>query len=135
MVSHHELMSSTLITYIQHHRKLIFITLLFILLIFGANGLRAEDRRIVTLHVDGEELIVPTTASTVGELLERAEIELLEHDLVEPSLESAIVTDSFNINVYRARPVTVIDGAKRSGGDESIPKPKTYCGVGRANRL
>jgi len=106
-------MSNTIIFHIKNHRVLVFLTVVCVFVLFGAANLRAEDRKIVTLHVDGEELVVPTKATTVGELIERADIELLEHDLVEPELETPIETD-FNINVYRARPVTVVDGRSRS---------------------
>ena len=50
--------------------------------------------------------------ATVAEVLEGAEVELAETDIVEPALDSAISGD-YNINIYRARPAFVIDGVDR----------------------
>lgn len=50
-----------------------------------------------------------TQAPTVGELVKRLPLHLIGQDVVEPSLDTKIVQDNFRINVYRARPVTVID--------------------------
>jgi uncharacterized protein YabE (DUF348 family) len=36
-----------------------------------------------------------------------------EHDLVEPSRETALISNDYNVNIYRARPVTVVDGGNR----------------------
>lgn len=70
----------------------------------------AQDARMVTVYVDGTEKTFPTEAETVEQALERAEVSLHDEDLVEPSLMTEITSDSFKINVYRARPVLVIDG-------------------------
>ena len=107
-------MSHIIFEKISTHPKLLLIGLaIAILCVFGVQSVRAEDRRIVTVFFEGQEMVVPTTASTVGEVLERMDIELFEKDLVEPGLDEEIVADTFNINIYRARPVTIIDGDKR----------------------
>lgn len=69
----------------------------------------ANDSKVVSLYVDGQTRIVPTRAHTVGDVLKKTGIELREGDVVEPTLDSQIVTQDFNINVYRAKPITVID--------------------------
>lgn len=67
----------------------------------------------VTIY-DGEtELTVKTTAGTVAEVLERANIEVDVADLVEPALETAVDGDNYNVNVHRARPAVVIDGENK----------------------
>lgn len=73
----------------------------------------AQDKRVVSIYVDGETKRLATDAPTVGEALERADVVLGENDLAEPTIDVPITQDSFNINVYRARPVTVIDGVER----------------------
>ena len=34
-------------------------------------------------------------------------------DVVEPSLDSEMVAEKYNINIFRARPITIVDGNKR----------------------
>ena len=67
-------------------------------------------KSLVTVFADGEERSISTTVLTVGEALERAGVELNENDLVEPGLDTFINTNAFSINVYRAKPITIIDG-------------------------
>ena len=70
------------------------------------NGITLEQgSKFVTFYDDGEKLIVRTTASTVGEAIERADILLNEGDIVDPGLDTAINADHFFINIHRARPV------------------------------
>lgn len=69
----------------------------------------ANDSKVVSLYVDGQTRIVPTRANTVGDVLNRTGTELREGDVIEPALDSQIVTQDFSINVYRAKPITVID--------------------------
>ena len=81
-----------------------------------ANGqtLQPNDRYIVSLYIDGQEQIIPTRAKTVGELLEKSDIKLAPEDLVEPAVQTPIESDNLNINVYKARPVTILDEGKQS---------------------
>ncbi|MDO4741822.1 MAG: G5 domain-containing protein [Candidatus Saccharibacteria bacterium] len=67
----------------------------------------------VTIYDNGEKLTVKTTATTVGDLLSRAQISLDKNDMVEPGLEAEIDEDGFFVNIYRSRPVIVKDGKKR----------------------
>ena len=76
---------------------------------FGANA-HADDGRMVSLYADGQKRIINTTASTVGQLLRRSNISLSPGDVVEPATVVRVPAGFFNINVYRARPVTVVDG-------------------------
>lgn len=92
---------------------LAFIALIFAscagLLVLGGETIGANDAKVVSLYIDGQTRIVPTRANTVEEVLNRAGVELREGDKVEPALDNQIVTQDFNINVYRAKPVTVED--------------------------
>ena len=78
--------------------------------LFVQSRAEAQDKRVVSIYVDGQTKRLATDAGTVGDALERARVVLGEHDLAEPAVEVPIAQDSFNINVYRARPVTVYDG-------------------------
>lgn len=70
----------------------------------------ADSAHIVALYADGQKRVVSTSAGTVGELLSRLPVDLKPGDLVEPASNTAISGDYFNVNIYRARPVTVVDG-------------------------
>ncbi len=67
----------------------------------------------VTVFDQDKKLTFKTSASTVKEALKRAKIELGANDLVEPKLNTKIDADNFFINIYRAHPVILIDGATR----------------------
>lgn len=75
----------------------------------GGETIGANDSKVVKLYVDGQTRIVPTRAQTVGDVLQKTGIELHEGDIVEPAQDSQIISQDFNINVYRAKPVTIID--------------------------
>ncbi len=71
-----------------------------------------EDQidHFVTFYVDGRKLTIKTAAITVGEALKRANIALGEGDKTDPETSEQIDSD-FNINIYRAQPIMIIDGA------------------------
>ena len=71
---------------------------------------QSADGYFVNFYDSGETLTVKTTAKTVGEAINRAEIKLNVADIVEPALEEKIDSNNFFINIYRARPVVVKDG-------------------------
>lgn len=64
----------------------------------------------ISFYDGGDVLTVRSDAKTVGEALLRANIRVSEYDTVEPSLDEEIKEEDFNINIYRAREVIVIDG-------------------------
>ncbi|MGB4967606.1 MAG: ubiquitin-like domain-containing protein [Candidatus Saccharimonadales bacterium] len=76
-------------------------------------ALRPNDSYIARLNIDGQIKTIPTRAKTVGDFIAREKIPVGPRDRVEPAATETIVGDNFRINVYRAEPVTVIDGAKR----------------------
>ena len=95
---------------------IIFGFVFFSFSLVAANGqtLGPSDNHIVSLYADNSTSSVPTRAETVGDFLEKAEINLGEYDLVEPSKDTKITEDNFRITVYRARPVTIVDGVNTS---------------------
>lgn len=70
-----------------------------------------EEAKFVTFFDEGKKLTVKTDARTVGEAIERAGYIVNKGDIVEPGAETEINMDDFFINIYRARPVVVKDGA------------------------
>lgn len=66
---------------------------------------------IITVHDDGEKTGFYTDASTLREALEQAGIRVDESDRTEPGLDTPLKASSYEVNIYRARPVTIRDGA------------------------
>src|SRR3990167_6875097 len=91
---------------------LVFLLSLMLVYVLFAPMSVAQDDYVVSIGADSQIRTVRTTGGTVGDLLERAGIKLATGDLVEPGLETEITGPVFNINVYRARPVLIHDGAK-----------------------
>lgn len=80
----------------------------------GGNEVIASDSHLVVLTHDKKQETLPTRAKTVGEFLDRVSVKINEGDVVEPSRETEIADQKFRINVYRARPVTVVDEGKKT---------------------
>ena len=87
----------------------------------------ALEAHFVTFYDEGQSLTVKTTALTVQEALERAGISLSDADIVEPALDTAITDNNYKINIYRARPVLVLDGVKRRYIMTASYDPKTIA--------
>lgn len=79
-------------------------------------AMRPYDSHVVFLFDSdtGKRQTLTTKAATVGDLVKKLPLHLIPQDVVEPSLDSKIVEDNFRINVYRARPVTVIDNGVKT---------------------
>jgi uncharacterized protein YabE (DUF348 family) len=73
----------------------------------------APNGRIMTIHDRNLQKVVLTKAATMKEALDGAGIVLDKNDTVEPALSEKLVATDYQVNIYRARPVTVVDGASR----------------------
>lgn len=100
--------------------KLFFLGFVLLFPTFGAYGYAAaasndtaQDGRLVTIHDRGEERVILTHAQTVRDALDDAHIPVLPEDTVEPGLQEEMLANSYTVNIYRARPVIVADGAVR----------------------
>jgi resuscitation-promoting factor RpfB len=74
----------------------------------------ATGDRLITLHDGDVDRGILTNASTLREAFADAGIAIDPGDLVEPGLDEALVASHYDVNVYRARPVTVVDGTLRT---------------------
>ncbi|HET9411744.1 MAG TPA: ubiquitin-like domain-containing protein [Candidatus Saccharimonadales bacterium] len=86
---------------------------LALLLLATPQPTHAQNERVVTFFHDGIQQTVVTDATTVEEALKRANISLEQKDSVEPARDTTLTAPSYDVNVYRAKPVTVIDGPSR----------------------
>lgn len=77
--------------------------------VFASSEDASKEDSYITIYDSGNELVVKSSATTVREVLERAEIKIENEDIVEPGLDEAIDGSDFNINIYRSREVLVID--------------------------
>ena len=75
---------------------------------------RPPTAYMVIVSHDNEKQVVPTNEPTVGALLSKLNIVLHKGDVVEPSLNTPITEDYFHVNVYRGKPVLIVDGAKKT---------------------
>ena len=87
-----------------------------------------EAEHFVKIYDQGKKILeIKTSAITVREALERADVELADSDKVEPSLTSQIDADDFYINIYRSRPVLIIDGLNRKSLMTASSDPKSIA--------
>ena len=89
-----------------------------IVTIIGITGLAysvsaADDRRLITVYDRGVASVFLSDAQTVGEALKAESYEMDTRDTVEPASGQELVAASYHINIYRARPVVVVDGPVR----------------------
>lgn len=72
-----------------------------------------DKGRLITVYDRGVEQVFLSESESVEEALVDAGFELDARDAVEPAREEPLVATDYKINIYRARPVTVVDGAMR----------------------
>jgi uncharacterized protein YabE (DUF348 family) len=100
----------------------VFCLFIFVLGIVLANRAHAEPQEgvvaagdhLITLHDGGEDRGIVTGATTLRDAFKAAGIQIDPNDMVEPSLDETLVASHYDVNVYRARPVTVVDGSLRT---------------------
>lgn len=91
------------------------------LLVFGAgiffasnaladSSASSNTERLVTIHDGSREVNVVTRGATVGDALKQADVSVAEKDIVEPMVSAKLVAKSYHVNIFRARPVLIVDG-------------------------
>lgn len=92
--------------------------LMAVFLLFGLTRANAQQpgsgERLLTIYDRGEERVILTDQPTIGAALENVGIEVGANDTIEPSLDEPLLAGSYSVNIYRARPVVVVDGTTRS---------------------
>lgn len=73
-----------------------------------------SGQHVLTVYDAGTEKGILTEAKTVGEALKEAGITLSPTDVTEPARDEQLVAANYDINIYRARPVVIEDGANRT---------------------
>lgn len=73
----------------------------------------AAGERLVTVHDNGKDRGILTKATTLRQAFASAKINIDPNDLVEPGLDEPLIAGNYEVNIYRARPVTIVDGSVR----------------------
>lgn len=82
---------------------------------------------VVIVSHDNVKQTVPSREPTVGTLLAKLNIKLDQGDVVEPSLATHINQDKFRINVYRAKPVQIVDGSQKVFAFSAATTPRSVA--------
>ena len=72
-----------------------------------------QNGRIITIYDRNQEKVVVSKAKTIRDTLQAAGVSVDPSDRVEPSLDEELVASQYQVNIYRARPVVIVDGAHR----------------------
>jgi uncharacterized protein YabE (DUF348 family) len=72
-----------------------------------------SGERLLSVYDEGVEKGVLTRASTLREAFQEAGIRTDPNDRVEPGLDDKLESSHYEVNIYRARPVTIVDGETR----------------------
>ena len=92
----------------------IFLVLMAVVAISGVthagDNKDSQNGRLITIHDRGTEKAIMTQSVTIGDALKEAEIPIDSKDLVEPAVSEKLIASSYEVNIYRARPILVIDG-------------------------
>lgn len=104
----------------SHRYRVLFIVLttlaLLSVIIFSSYRASAEsatpaaNEHIITLHDNGTDKGFITKKSTLREALAEQNIRVDAKDLIEPGLDNKLVAGSYQVNIYRARPIAIHDG-------------------------
>ncbi len=69
---------------------------------------------IITVHDDGAEVGFITKEDTLRKAFADEGISVSQYDRVEPGLDESLVAASYEVNIYRARPVVIRDGSSET---------------------
>lgn len=87
----------------------------------------AGNAYVVIISHDHTEQTVPSREPTVATLLDKLSIRLNPGDVVEPAPSTHINQDRFRINIYRARPVEIVDGQQHTFTFSAAATPRSIA--------
>lgn len=80
---------------------------------FTRTGQAEQINRLITFHDRGQNHVILTHANTVRQALADAHITVTDSDVVEPAVDSQLLSTDSAVIIYRSRPVLVVDGSLR----------------------
>ena len=81
---------------------------------FAASSTVKSGEHVLTIFDDGQQRGILTKANTLRDALAEANIALSKDDITEPSLDQKLVSSNYDVTIYRARPILIIDGESRT---------------------
>jgi uncharacterized protein YabE (DUF348 family) len=73
-----------------------------------------EGGTLVTIHDRAIKRVVLAEGRTIGDAIKQAGFEIDPNDNIEPSLDQELVASEYQVNIYRARPVVIVDGSEKA---------------------
>lgn len=95
-----------------------YISIIFLLAFFAiitGNSVSAQGERghLISVYDRGATHVFISHDKTLGAALKSQKITLDARDTVEPAIDQELIASDYKVNIYRARPVLVVDGAIR----------------------
>ena len=87
-----------------------------------------EGAKVLSVYDDGQRISFRTNANTVRAALKERGVALNSGDNIEPSLDEELTGNDYNVNIYRARPILVEDGASRERVMTASQTPQKMAG-------
>ena len=87
-----------------------------------------EGAKVLSVYDDGQRISFRTDANTVRAALKERGVALNSGDNIEPSLDEELTGNDYNVNIYRARPILVEDGASRERVMTASQTPQKMAG-------
>lgn len=84
----------------------------------------SNEDRLITIYDRKQTFTVITKSSSMKEVLAQAKVALDPSDIVEPSLDEKLVSSNYYVNIYRARPVIIVDGQTKLKVMSAYQTPK-----------
>lgn len=84
--------------------------------------------RLIMIHDRDADHGLITRAKTLRQVFDEANIRLDKNDRVEPGLDEELVANNYQVNVYRARPVVIVDGPVKQLVMSAYQTPKQIAG-------
>lgn len=79
----------------------------------AASANSESGKRLIVVHDNGIDRGLLTRQTTLRQAFSEAHIPIDPNDLIEPGLDEKLEANNYEVNVYRARPVMIIDGGTR----------------------
>ncbi len=80
---------------------------------FAASSVSSVSDRLITVYDQGDERTFVTRTATIGDALREAGVTLSDADVVEPRTNTKMAASNYQVNIYRARPIVIEDGASK----------------------
>jgi resuscitation-promoting factor RpfB len=74
---------------------------------------QSGNEHLITIHDRGEEKSFISDKSTLREVFAEEGIIMDKNDIVEPGMDEKLVAKSYQVNIYRARPIMIVDGKEQ----------------------